>query len=194
MTIAPKTWLEVRDAYVRGEGSLRILADRFGLNVGTVERHAARENWSELRQRRDAAALATLVPEIPQPPVPVELPSFEVTAEWLEERQAAHFVENEDFIAKGRRELTKRLESPERLDSDALARLISAADALQNMEARLIGIRDRRKDKPAKRRSLPAPVPIQVEIGNGQPEQIVGAPASYSNGGDTRRPRDETSA
>src|SRR5437588_11904148 len=103
MAIAPKTWTEIRDCYIRGEGSLRALADRFELNVGTVERRASKEGWADLRRRRESAALATLVPTIPQPPAPPELPRLEVTAEWLEERQAAHYVENVEFVNRSRR-------------------------------------------------------------------------------------------
>src|SRR5262245_44141914 len=127
MSIARKTWIEVRDAYVRGEGSLRTLADRFHLHAGTVERHASKEGWAGMRTQRENAALAELVPVMPPPPAPLEVPKIEITAEWLELRQAAHYTENVEFVTKSRRELTRRLESPEQLEADELARLISAA-------------------------------------------------------------------
>jgi hypothetical protein len=123
MSIARKTWIEVREAYVRGEGSLRNLADRFHLNAGTIERRASKEGWTAMRNQRENAALAQLVPVMPPPPAPLEVPKIEITAEWLEQRQAAHYAENVEFVTKSRHELTRRLESPEQLETDELARL-----------------------------------------------------------------------
>lgn len=38
-------WPAIRSAYLNDEGSLRVLAERFGVSENTVEKRAARERW-----------------------------------------------------------------------------------------------------------------------------------------------------
>lgn len=57
----PRQWELIRDDYIRGEGSLRRLAQRHGLPLATVESRSRREGWVSLRAKRREAALETLV-------------------------------------------------------------------------------------------------------------------------------------
>jgi hypothetical protein len=44
----PKSvWAEVREAYVRGDGSLRELSQQFKIPVRSVERHCSKEQWRQ---------------------------------------------------------------------------------------------------------------------------------------------------
>ena len=45
--IGAATWALVRNAYVQGEGSLRELAERFGVNPKAVQSRCLRERWSK---------------------------------------------------------------------------------------------------------------------------------------------------
>lgn len=47
---APKIWAEIRSAYRKGEGSLRDLAERFGVAQSSIERRAIEEGWVEQRE------------------------------------------------------------------------------------------------------------------------------------------------
>jgi hypothetical protein len=38
-------WESIKTAYLNGEGSLRVLAERFGISENTLEKRAARERW-----------------------------------------------------------------------------------------------------------------------------------------------------
>lgn len=53
---ARKDWNEVRSAYRKGEGSLRDLAQRFGISASAVMKRAAREGWEAERQRVESRA------------------------------------------------------------------------------------------------------------------------------------------
>ena len=42
-------WKEIRQKYVFEEKSLRELADKYGLLLGTIGRRSSKENWVKLR-------------------------------------------------------------------------------------------------------------------------------------------------
>src|SRR5690242_20030768 len=58
---SPAKWAEARAAYRRGEGSLRELAERFGLSASTLMKRAAREGWDDQRQHVGSEAEAKAV-------------------------------------------------------------------------------------------------------------------------------------
>jgi hypothetical protein len=145
MQIQPKTWLEFRDAYIRGEGSLADLSARFGVMERTAERRCAVEGWVRLRKEHAESRLAKLVPSRPTPPqIPPAASVDKITSEWLERHLLAHFVENADLIAKGRKAVAKQMET-ESLDADQLAKLASTINSLQQAESRLLGLNDKKR-------------------------------------------------
>lgn len=54
----------VREAYIQGKGSLRVLAERFGISFSTVKDWHFEEGWTELRNKYDANSLAKLAKSI----------------------------------------------------------------------------------------------------------------------------------
>jgi hypothetical protein len=55
------TWQRVRESYIRGQGSLRTLAERFGVSRCAVETRSSAEDWPALRKRREESLLSSLV-------------------------------------------------------------------------------------------------------------------------------------
>ena len=46
----PIFWKEVREHYLKGEGSTRALADEFGISISTIQARCRREGWVQLRE------------------------------------------------------------------------------------------------------------------------------------------------
>src|SRR5437588_5475001 len=88
-------WEQARDAYVRGEGSLRALAERFSVSLATMEARCRRECWVNLRRQREHGALKQLVGETPASVAqrPVAPASFE-NVEWWADRDKEHLLQN----------------------------------------------------------------------------------------------------
>ncbi|MBI4664449.1 MAG: hypothetical protein HY735_37125 [Verrucomicrobia bacterium] len=58
---APQKWENFRSDYITGLGSLRELARKHGLKLGTVEARCRREHWTMLRRQREENALKGLI-------------------------------------------------------------------------------------------------------------------------------------
>ena len=46
-------WNKIRAEYIRGDTSYQKLAEKYGVTMRTVARHAKQEKWGELRQEKD---------------------------------------------------------------------------------------------------------------------------------------------
>lgn len=46
-------WNKIRAEYIRGDTSYQKLAEKYGVTLRTVARHAKQEKWGELRQEKD---------------------------------------------------------------------------------------------------------------------------------------------
>lgn len=65
MSIAHETWTQCRTDYIIGRGSLAVVAVRYGLKKGTVEKCSKREDWRKLRQDFEDRQLEKLLPRVP---------------------------------------------------------------------------------------------------------------------------------
>src|SRR5437016_3745520 len=88
-------WEQARDAYVRGEGSLRVLAKRFTVSLATTEARSRREGWVKLRRQREQGALKQLVGDIPVsvPRGPIAAAPVEDVG-WWAARDKEHLLQN----------------------------------------------------------------------------------------------------
>ena len=153
MIIQRETWTQCREDYLRGRGSLAVVASRHGLKKASVEKCAKREGWTKLRCEFEAAQLAKLIPP-PQPtlpPVPVA-PDGVVSSEWLAQRQELYYRENAALVDKARSWLAKKLADEKNdLGTDELAKLTNALGGIVDAENKLLGLNHRQKDKPGSR-------------------------------------------
>lgn len=159
--ITREQWTSCREDYIRGRGSLAIVAARHGLRVGSVERRARQEHWTKLRAEYEAAQLAKLIPAKPQveTPVPIAVDGA-VSERWLAQRQEIYYRKSADLIDKTRALLAQKLDVQTELSPDALAKLTSALGGLVDAEIKLLGL-NRRSDKKRPRRwIMPIPEPI----------------------------------
>jgi hypothetical protein len=164
MAIPLKTWQAARNDYIGGGGSLRLVAERHGLKLATVEKRAKRESWYRLRRDRDEALrTGAAPPSFPPAYAPPESTSEPLSESWLEEKRRTHFLETQRLIEDTRAKLRKMLEG-DGLDCDKLVRLASALNTLAETETRVLGIRDTRKDKPRRRAysTMPDPIPTLI--------------------------------
>lgn len=163
MSITHEVWLKCRADYVVGKGSLRILAVKHGLNLGSVEKHARKENWRALRSEFEAAQLAKLLPPAPRelPPLPVA-PDGAVSDQWMQARMQIYYQRNAELLDKARSLLEMKLGDAASLGTDGLAKLTSALGGIVDAENKLLGLNNRRKEK---RRPPPVlympPIPIE---------------------------------
>lgn len=169
MSITRETWAQCRADYLTGKGSLAAVATRHGLRVGTVEKRARSERWTELRREFEAAQLAKLIPLAPVVPplAPVALDGT-ISPQWLAQRQESFYRENSALVDRVRSLLSKKLTDEKGdLGTDGLAKLTTALGALVDAESKLLGLnRHRGKQRPY-RPPQPEPMPI-TETGAGQ--------------------------
>jgi len=163
MAIPLKIWQAAREDYISGGGSLRAMAEKHGLGLPTVEKRARREGWHRLRSERDEALRTGATPPAFPPPYAPPAPTSEpLSADWLQEKRRNHFLETQSLIEATRAKLRKKLEGDGQ-DRDELTRIASTLHTLVDAEARVLGIRDARKDKP--RRGHGYAVPLVEPIG-----------------------------
>jgi hypothetical protein len=155
-TTTPETWQRIREDYINGLGTMTALAHKYGLLRQTVQARAAKEKWTELRRQANANKLSALVQGSAMPPalVPAVTPSQEILSRhWIEEKQAAHYIEGMAIVELARAEFKRRFAAPEKITNGDLAKLTTGLNNLVEVETRLLGIPDRRKDKPEKPKS-----------------------------------------
>ncbi len=153
--ITPETWRKVRVSYIRGEGSLRAVADQHGLKAGTVERRAAIEEWSRLRGEFETGELVKLMPSPPaMPPLPPPIPDGAVSEEFLRARMEAYYRDNSRQLDAVRAHLAKAL-AGENPDPEKLRSLTVTLHLLIEAEGKLLGLRNR--GRPPKKEPDPRP-------------------------------------
>src|SRR5882724_8151074 len=101
----PLEWEQIRDAYIRGEGSLRRLAQRHGLPLSTVEARCRPEEWVSLRQKRQETGLEKVVGTYTGGAVaaPVE------DRRWWAERDHEHLQQNLELTRRLRQAVDKKI-------------------------------------------------------------------------------------
>ena len=153
MSIQRETWTQCREDYLRGRGSLAIVASRHGLKKASVEKCAKREGWTRLRCDFEAAQLAKLIPPpaASLPPVPVA-PDGVVSDSWLAQRVEIYYQRNAELLDKARSLVAKKLADEKNdLGTDELAKLTNALGGIVDAENKLLGLNHRQKDKPGSR-------------------------------------------
>lgn len=169
MSIPREKWLTAREDYIRGRGSLAVVAARHGLKRGSVEKRARNENWTGLRGEFEGAQLAKLIPppSAGLPPAPVA-PDGVVSSEWLTVRQELYYRENAALLDKARKLLDEKLTASEKPSTDELGKMVSALNVVVSAESQLLGLRDRsrRKEKPRRKDyvaplTIPTPTPAE---------------------------------
>ena len=70
-----KTWLDMRRAFVNGEGTIPTIARRFNVPPSTVQTKAKHEHWSRIRSKRIQALTKELEADPVQPPAITPQPS-----------------------------------------------------------------------------------------------------------------------
>ena len=120
-------WEQARDAYVRGEGSLRSLAERFNVSLATMEARCRREGWVKLRHQREQGALKQLVGEAPVSVAqgPIAPASFE-DVEWWSVRDKEHLLQNLGACGKIRQAVETQIGSAKAGDLEKLANAVRA--------------------------------------------------------------------
>ncbi len=108
-----KVWPQIKAAYLRGEGSLRTLAERFGVSLNTLEKTCRREGW-----RQEMAALGGIV----------TAEAAKSAAECGKQMglTAAEFVERSIGETLGWLDRIERLAKADALDVEQLQKLVSA--------------------------------------------------------------------
>lgn len=162
MSISRETWTQMREDYIRGRGSLRTLAKRHGLNLGSVEKRARKDKWTALRSEYEAAQLAKLIPTPPPvlPPVPVA-PDGAVSDEWMQARMQIYYQRNAELLDKTRTLLEMKLGDATNLGMEGLAKLTAALGGIVDAENKLLGLNSRRKEKrPYRQPVFLTPIPI----------------------------------
>jgi hypothetical protein len=124
------------------------VAGRHGVAKGSVEKKARKENWTELRAEFEAAQLAKLFPPPPPtlPEAPVA-PDGVVSDRWLESRMDIYYRRNAELLDKARTLLAAKLAGEKELSADHLGKLTSALGGIVDAENKLLGLRDRRREK-----------------------------------------------
>jgi hypothetical protein len=163
MSIPHQTWSVCREDYIRGRGSIAVLARSHGLKKSTVEKCAKREEWKRLRDEFETRQRDKLLPPIPAPPpVPAIPPAPKDEIEGQLQRLVTHRDRIDEMIAGET--------DPAKLDrlSSARARLFEQWRILANLP--LPG--SRRPPKERRRfdfvqEPIPMPVPIAPNTADG---------------------------
>ena len=160
MSISREIWTACREDYIRGRGSLAVMASRHGLKKASVEKCAKRESWTKLRREFEKHQLEKLLPPaLPSPPFAPVAPDGVVSDGWLAQRLEIHFQKNMELLDKTRTLLDTKLTANEKPSMDELGKMTTALAGIVTAEIALLGL-NRRKDK--RRRStpdLPPPTP-----------------------------------
>lgn len=129
-------WDQARECYVRGEGSLTVLASRFSISVATVEARCRREGWVKLRNQRRRQSLTELVGGSPTNNAPIPIKD----AEWWSDRDKEHLVQNLDVCGSLRREIEAKIGGA---SATELERLAIAQRAIIESERELLELKPR---------------------------------------------------
>jgi len=132
----PRQWEEIRDGYIRGEGSLRRLAQRHGLPLSTVEARCRRENWVSLRGKRHEAALEKTVGV---PPGNVVIGAVK-DHDWWAEQDREHLQQNLELTRRLRQAVDKKIAEA---TANELERLGGALEAVVSAERVLLELTPR---------------------------------------------------
>jgi len=146
----PRAWEQIRADYISGEGSLRQLAMRHDLPLSTVEARSKREGWFNLREKRQKAALQSMVGVQPENAVVGQVGD----RKWWEEHDREHVQQNLELTRRLRRAVDAKIAGA---TSNELERLGGALEAIVRGERVLLELTPRSgKDKsPSLRPSKP---------------------------------------
>ena len=151
----PRAWEQIRDAYIRGEGSLRRLAQQHGLPLTTVEGRCRREDWVALREKRQKAGLETLVGV---PSGNAEIGAVK-DGDWWAEQDREHLQQSLEVTRRLRQAVDRRI--PEATATE-LEKLGGALEAVVNAERELLELTPR-----TARNKAPSLRPHKSEFGIG---------------------------
>jgi len=150
MSVNRETWTLCREDYIRGRGSLAVVAGRHGVAKSSVEKKARNEEWTRLRRDFEKHQLENLLPPaLPTPPLAPIAPDGVVSDSWLAQRVEIYYQRNAELLDKARGLLVKKLaDEKSDLGTDGLAKLTSALGGIVDAENKLLGLNHRQKGKP----------------------------------------------
>ena len=132
----PQKWEQVRGSYVRGEASLRRLAQRHGLPLSTVEARCRREGWVSLREKRQKAGLETLV-GVPSGNAVIRAVE---DGDWWAEQDRAHLQQNLELTGRLRQAVEGKIPAA---SATELERLAGALESVVGAERTLLELTPR---------------------------------------------------